>query len=117
MSKRQTVTETVFWKEVHGSITQDQKYHADTVQEVIDWLIGLLATIPAKYRATATIQFESVGGYEGSHTPEVTVSYKRLETDEEYARRQESERQRSTHQRDVELAQLAALKAKYEGQN
>lgn len=82
----------VFHKSIYGSLVDGNKYEPDTLPEVMAWLHVLIADIPAEYRATAKMEIESVGGYEGEHHAEVAVYYERPETEEERAGRIDCEK-------------------------
>jgi hypothetical protein len=70
-------------------------------------------SVPAEYRAIATLELDSVYSYGDSHYAHIKVAYTRPETDEEMGERKQRARLKEEQQRDKELAVLAALKAKY----
>ncbi len=109
-----TVRVVVVEKDVHGSVTQENKYSDDTLLEVRDWLDQILAKIPEDYRGAAKIEVDSVGGYEGEHHTEITVYYDRPENDKEIAARLREERAAAARQEAKERAAFEALKRKYE---
>ncbi|WP_029581915.1 hypothetical protein [Bradyrhizobium sp. URHD0069] len=92
-TERQNVKVSVVQKDIFGSLIADNKYDDDTVVEVIEWLRGLLEVVPPEYRASARVDLDSVGGYEGEHHSEIEVYYERPETDEEMRAREDKTRQ------------------------
>lgn len=77
------------------------------------WLADAEAKIPEEYRSTATIEIDSIGGYEGEHHAEVIIAYWRPETDDEMAERLDREARQRAHQEARERDTLERLKAKY----
>lgn len=111
---KETVTETVF--QFHSWDDGENCGVPYDLTEAIAWFQGKLAEIPPDHRATARIEIAS--DYESSGA-ELTITYKRMETDEEYAERVKREQAyaqaRAFEQEQRERAALAALKRKYEG--
>lgn len=99
---------TVFDKEEY-----DGEWPPVDAKEFIAWFNGKIESIPEEHRATAKIEIESKSSYGDSYA-NIKISYPRPETDEEEERREEQERRIRGNQKDRELQQLAALKAKYE---
>lgn len=85
--ERLTTEVSLVEKCIWGSITEENKYDDDTIEEVIAWLRSLLAQVPDEYKSAAKVDVDSVGGYEGEHHAEIKVYYERPETDEEMAAR------------------------------
>jgi hypothetical protein len=56
--------------------------------DVVDWLKDWSREVPAKYRDTARLNVESVGGWEGEHHAELEIYYERPETDAEMNKRE-----------------------------
>jgi hypothetical protein len=52
------------------------------------WFHRKLDLIPQEYRATASIELDSVSGYEGNHYAHIRITYERLETDFEMSCRE-----------------------------
>lgn len=81
--------------------------------EYIAWFTEKLECIPAEYRATASIDIDSVSSYEDSHYARIQITYIRPETDEEVVIREAQEQAREAARKAFDLKQLAALKEKY----
>lgn len=96
----------------------DPGFPPSPLAEFQAWFEGILDEIPEEYRSTATIEFSSTGSYYDSHYGSVEVTYRRPETDEEWAERKRDVlarlEQYRVQQEHRERAALAALKAKYE---
>lgn len=111
-------TKVVFLrKDVFGSLSQDNKFEDDTLVEVIEWLQDCLEQIPEEYRATACIDVDSIGGYEGEHHTEIGIYYERPTTAEELAkqaaeRRRYHEAELARHQQYADQARAALAKLK-----
>lgn len=105
--KKQTRV-TVFDKEQY-----DGEWPPEDAAECVAWFADKLEAIPPEHRATAKIEIDSAGGYEGSHYGHIAIYYYRLETDDEMADREADERRRQERQTAQELQTLAALQAKY----
>jgi hypothetical protein len=84
-----------------------------TLDEVMASLNAIREKIPDPYRATAECEFGSVSGYEDSHYAQIYVFYVRPSTDEEEAAEDARNAAWESEKRRKELAQLAALQAKY----
>jgi hypothetical protein len=78
------------------------------------WFADRLAEVPKEFRDTARVEFGVVDGYESSRSTSVTVTYCRLETDDEMAYRVLMESKLSKYEEAKERETLAKLKAKYE---
>jgi hypothetical protein len=81
-----------------------------SLDETIVFLEGLFESIPKDCRQSATIEVEEDRTY-----PDVIVKYERPETDADMADRLRWEKIQQDGIRQQELAALARLKAKYEG--
>lgn len=84
----------------------------ETLPRLADWVAEMAALIPEDYANLGRIHLYS--DYDSCDTS-VKVYYMRLETDEEFAEREDWEVQYRQGQERRERAQLALLKAKYEG--
>lgn len=91
----------------------DGEWPPENAVECVAWFSRKLAYIPEEHRASAKIEINSVGGYEGDHYPRIQIYYDRPEMDDEMAAREEFERRYQEEQRAKELHTLAMLKAKY----
>lgn len=91
----------------------DGEWPPEDAAECVAWFAGKLEAVPAEHRATARIEIDSAGGYEGSHYGRIKIYYIRQETDEETASREKEEQRRQQAQKEHELRTLAELKAKY----
>lgn len=80
--------------------------------DYIQWLQGILASVPEEYRDSAGIDFDS--DYESSRVS-VEIDYERLETDEEIQGRLDAITQQSRLRDERDRAQYEKLKAKFEG--
>jgi hypothetical protein len=81
--------------------------------EFIAELSKLLASIPEEFRDRAVLNFERYAGDYESSRGQMDVSYERLETDEEVARRKAMADASARDQAQRELRELARLAAKY----
>ena len=105
---KQIITVTVFNEEQYGG-----EWPPENAAGAIAWLSEKVESIPEAFRSTAKIEFDSVGGYEGSHHARIEITYTRPETDEEESDRMRVEEVRHQRQRASELDTLARLQAKY----
>ena len=78
------------------------------------WFADRLAEVPKEFRDIARVEFGVVEGYESDRYTSITVTYRRLETDEEVADRVLRTLKLSKHEEERERETLAKLKAKYE---
>lgn len=107
------VTERILYKDIYGSVIGDA-YTADKLSKFVSFFAALLQKVPEQYRDTATVEIDSVGGYEGEHHAEIIVSYERPETEaEKTARLREEAREREAATRN-ERGQYERLRAKFE---
>lgn len=114
-NERKSVTETVFYNDgIYGSIIDNNNYENDKVVDFIEFLQETLESIPPEYRSNAEIDIDSVGGWEGEHHSELTITYSRPETDAEMQERLASYERERLQRENNERGALAALKAKYE---
>lgn len=88
-------------------------YSDGSLLRVIGALQVVLDSIPAEFRASARCEINSTGGYEGSHSAHVEVTYTRPETDEEVVARLEEQSIVAMMKEREGRAQLAQLQAKY----
>lgn len=105
---KKQINVTVFDEEQYAD-----KWPPEDAKEFIAWFVGKIDSIPEEHRATAKIEINAVSSY-GDTYGNIGISYNRPETDEEEERRGEQERRIRANQKDRELKELAALKAKYE---
>lgn len=106
--QKQQVQIKVFEKGQYGD-----EWPPEAAADYIAWFQAKVAQIPEEYRAAARIEIESDEGYEGSHYGTITISYWRVETDEEVAARcQKNAIWRANRERELayELERLRALK-------
>ena len=100
---------------VFGQEQYDGEWPPTGAAECLAWFAGKVEEIPVEFRATAKVEIEGVGGYEGSAYASISIKYTRPETDSEMESREKEERNRVAQQELREKQQLAALKAKYGG--
>ena len=81
-------------------------------KDFIDWWSEKFALVPEEYRDTTRIDCETSSYYDSTQFG-VTISYTRLENDEEEAVRIKKEDDRQKFVENQELCQLGKLKAKY----
>ena len=105
---KKIITVTVFDKEQYNG-----EWPPEDAAGAIAWLSEKVGSIPEAFRSTAKIEFNSVGGYEGSHCAQIEITYTRPETDEEESDRIQAEETRLQRQRASEMDTLARLQAKY----
>lgn len=104
--QKQQVQIKVFEQEQH-----DGEWPPTKAVDCIAWFQAKVSEIPEEYRATATIEIDSAGGYEGSHFGKITISYWRIETDEEVeARYQILDSYRANRERQL-VAELERLRS------
>ena len=108
MTKRMQKRAMVFDNEQY-----DGEWPPENAAECVAWFSRKLEYIPEEHRATAKIEIDSVGGYEGEHYARIQIYYDRPETDDEMAERETYERRYQEEVVAKELQTLAALKAKY----
>jgi hypothetical protein len=107
---------TVYEASVYGSAMPkkgDDRYQADGLEEFIRFLQTLYSKIPTEHVASAKIEIDSVGGYEGEHHAELSVHYERPETPQERAARIREWQAEDAAEEERERKQLAQLRAKY----
>jgi hypothetical protein len=75
------------------------------------WFSAKIASIPAEFRSTARIEFESASGYEGCHYAEIKITYERSETKEEIEARKSEAARRIEENKAFHRAQLARLES------
>ena len=81
---------------------------------VIQNLSALLTHVPDEYKESVCIDFMTEDGYEG-HTAIYDIYYTRLETDEEFQERKDSEKQLYDDVLEKEKNTYLQLKKKFEG--
>lgn len=109
MRKKQEVQETIF----NGSRYEGDGWPPEDPAGFLEWFQERISRIPAEYLANATVEIGTQSGYYGDSTACIEITYRRPETDEQYAARlarDEAQRRSRTEQ---EKATLAALLAKY----
>jgi hypothetical protein len=103
------VTVTVFEGERY-----DSRWMPECLPDAISWLQGLLKQVPDKYRHKTQIEIDSVGSWEDSHYPSITISYRRPPTGAEIQERIAEEKQRNEARLDEARLQYERLKALFE---
>lgn len=75
--QRRTVVVTVATQEQYddGPFCFGASYEPGSLDAVIESLQAVKASVPPEYRAAATCEIRSVGGYEDSHYAMITVEY------------------------------------------
>ena len=96
-------------------------YHSETAPkppgkalEFQQWLSDQLASIPEEYRASATIGIDAFEGYDNSASPEITIRYRRPETEGEIATREREEERSRRHLEECDRRAYQKLKARFE---
>lgn len=105
---------TLLNQSVYGNITPEGDYRSDSIPNLVDWLNEQLEEIPAEYRDSARVEIESVGGWEGEHHAEITITYERPETADEKAARHVRERARADEEERLAANRLADARARRE---
>ena len=82
-------------------------------ERTVAWFQEKLESIPAEFRHTAKIEFESASGYEGDHYARIVITYMRPETAQESAERNARDDAMRRMVEASERAELARLQAKY----
>lgn len=77
------------------------------------WIRSAMLKVPMRHRHTATIEIESVGGWEGEHHAGLYVRYERPETNREMKERIDRQVRAKAEQEKQERATLALLNQKY----
>lgn len=77
-----------------------------------EWLKERFDNVPPEYRASAQLEIESVGGYEGEHHTEATLYYDRPETEAERHSRHSLERSRADEEEQIAARRLADAQAR-----
>lgn len=101
---------TVFDHERH-----DGEWPPEDARACLDWFSAKVESIPAEFRETARIEFDSQSGYEGCHYAKITITYQRPETAEEIAARKGENQRRIDEQKAFHKARLAALESQADG--
>lgn len=113
--RRQTKTITLY-ESCRYSNTLDKL--PSRVQEFIAWLEALISSVPEEDRSAIEIEFDDDGDYD-SPSPQLRITYSRLETDAEMNERLDEDAERRAQQaRALEAkdrAEYARLKVKFEG--
>jgi len=105
MKKQITVT-------VYDSETSRGSY-PENLQEFAQWIQGKLDQIPERFQSCAEIEIDAYESY-GDPYSKLTIEYRRPETDAEQAAREMIEQAKADEIRNLELATLEKLRAKYE---
>jgi hypothetical protein len=99
-------------------VTKAEQYDPDfppaPIEEFLAWVKRMESRIPDEYRDTATFQFTSEPSYYDSHYAKVEVSYRRPETDEEWAARKADVARRQADDARREREQYEKMKAKFD---
>lgn len=85
----------------------------DKLVSFVSKVAVILESIPMEFRNSAEIEIDSHSGYEGSSYASIKIEYARPASAEEKAACDAQIEDRRAWERDRELAQLNALKAKY----
>ena len=109
MAKKQEVQETVF----NSSRYEGAGWPPEDPAGFVAWFQERIERIPAEYRATATIELGTQSGYYGDSSVSIEITYRRPETDEQFAARLAHDEAQNRSRTEQERATLAALLAKY----
>lgn len=112
---REMTTVTVCKQERYsgGPFDFGSDFTPGSLDKVIESLHGIRSMIPEEYRSTAMCGIDSVSSWENSHYATISVSYKRLETDDEMRGRLLTAKHKRDEQKARDLAQLEKLRSKY----
>ena len=95
--------------------SETSSYIPEKVDEFMKFWQDKIALVPTAHRASAHIEVDAVGDYDGGHCLEVVVSYWREETRKELADREKAKGMREKTLQRKERAEFHRLKEKYEG--
>lgn len=87
----------------------DREWPPENLGEAIAWFQRRLDAIPEEHRASATVEFGSVAGYEDSHYATIEIGYFRPETEAEIAESKAREAMRLEQRRENLKRELARL--------
>jgi len=86
-----------------------------TPSGLIQWITNKINEIPKDSQNHVSISFESEGGYdEDAHVPMIIISYHRLETNGEEAKRELRESELADKRRQREFEEYCKLRDKFE---
>jgi hypothetical protein len=108
MSEKQHVYVKVFHQEQY-----DGDWPPGNLAEAMRWIQQKLHSIPIEHRASASLDIDSVSGYEDSHFARISIAYSRLETDGEYKDRLAAQRFKAEAEANRERQLYKALQRKY----
>ena len=101
-------------QEIRVKVVEAQQYDPDfptgSLEHVISLFREIMGRVPEEYRNTAQVDFESVSSYYDSHYCEMTVLYRRPETDEEWEARKADVIKRQRGYEQAILRQAAEIK-------
>jgi hypothetical protein len=109
MSERRTVTVTLFTSDRDG----DDSKVPDRLLGIPAWIAGFIEQIPEEFRESAVFEFGSDGDYDSPHE-QISIWYKRPETDAEIAEREATALQYERRREAEERASYEALRRKFE---
>jgi hypothetical protein len=116
--KKQLIEVDIVKRNVYGSLVDPNDYKNSTVAEVIAWFGQVLQDVPAAYRASTRIEFETIPDYDSQYA-QLRIYYEREETDEELEARRKSDIAHAEHrvawakqQAEQAAQRLALLSAK-----
>jgi hypothetical protein len=109
-------------QETNVTVFSAEKYDNDwpwsdgvpTLIEVIRWLQDKLNEVPEEYRAVTHCEIDSVSSWESSHYAQITIEYRRPETDLEMSNRIASVEAVQARELIREREKYEMLRAKFE---
>ena len=109
MTTKQEVQETIF----NGSRHEGDGWPPEDPAGFVAWFQERIDRIPAEYRSTATIELDTQSGYYGDSSVSIEITYRRPETDEQFAARLARDEAQKRSRMEQDRDTLAALLAKY----
>lgn len=91
---------------------EDSPFIPESVTEFSEFWDNIFSKIPEEFREEATVELETLGGYDYQYLY-VTVSYYREETDSEFQARLNKEQSKTCEVEALEREQLRFLQEKY----
>lgn len=88
----------------------DPEFPTGSLEHVVSLFKEIMERVPEEYKNTAQVDFESVSSYYDSHYCEMTVLYRRPETDEEWEARKANVAKRQRQYEQEILRQAAEIK-------